>query len=114
VKRENILVSSCLKGRGPFITGRQLDNYKLFISISTKGFTRPVGPDLRGSVCRGRLEASTVFGPILESSRLPLTVPQALHASGVDDARVGSWRGCLANSLLSGDIFPRGTIRWMG
>jgi hypothetical protein len=25
-------VSHCLKGRGPFIAGRQLDNYKLIIS----------------------------------------------------------------------------------
>jgi hypothetical protein len=32
-----------LKGRVPFIAGRWLDNYKLFISISTKGFTLPVG-----------------------------------------------------------------------
>jgi hypothetical protein len=30
-------VSPCLKGKGPFIAGRRLDNYKLFISISTKG-----------------------------------------------------------------------------
>jgi hypothetical protein len=29
---------------------------------------------LRRSICRGRLEASTVFEPVLESSRLPLTV----------------------------------------
>jgi hypothetical protein len=28
-----------LKGRGPFIAGRRLDNYKLFVLISTKGFT---------------------------------------------------------------------------
>jgi hypothetical protein len=33
------LVSPCLKCKGPFIAGRRLDNYKLFISISTKGFT---------------------------------------------------------------------------
>jgi hypothetical protein len=31
-----------------------------------------------------------VFGPILESSRLPLTVPQALHGSEENGARVGS------------------------
>jgi hypothetical protein len=36
VKGGNALVSPCLKGRGAFITGRRLDNYKLFISISTK------------------------------------------------------------------------------
>jgi hypothetical protein len=38
--------------------------------------------------------------PVLESSRLPPTVPQALHESGVDGARVSSWGGCLARSLL--------------
>jgi hypothetical protein len=32
-------MSPCLKGRMPFIARRQLDNYKLFISISMKGFT---------------------------------------------------------------------------
>jgi hypothetical protein len=47
----------------------------------------------------GRLEASTVFGPVLESSMLPLTVPRALHGSGGNIARV---------------VFPRGTMRWMG
>jgi hypothetical protein len=35
-ERGKYLVSPCLKGRGPFIAGRQMDNYKLFISISTK------------------------------------------------------------------------------
>jgi hypothetical protein len=39
VKEKNVLVSPCLKGWGPFIAGRQLDNYKLFICKSTKGFT---------------------------------------------------------------------------
>jgi hypothetical protein len=34
-----VLVSHCLKGRGAFIARRRLDNYKLFISISRKGFT---------------------------------------------------------------------------
>jgi hypothetical protein len=55
-----------------------------------------------------------VFGPILESSRLPLTVSRALHDSGVNGARVGSWRGCLARSLLGGDVFSHGVMRWMG
>jgi hypothetical protein len=32
-------VSLRLKVRGPFLAARRLDNYKLFISISTKGFT---------------------------------------------------------------------------
>jgi hypothetical protein len=27
------------EGRGPFIARRQLDNYKLIISVSKKGFT---------------------------------------------------------------------------
>jgi hypothetical protein len=39
VKGENVLVSPCIKGRGPFIAERWLDKYKLFISISMKGFT---------------------------------------------------------------------------
>jgi hypothetical protein len=55
-----------------------------------------------------------VFRSILESSRLSLTVPWALHDSGVNGARVGSWRGCLVRSLLDGDVFPRGAMRWMG
>jgi hypothetical protein len=55
-----------------------------------------------------------VFGPVLESSRLPLTVPQALHDSGEDGARVGSRRGCLVRSLLDGDVFPCGAMRWTG
>jgi hypothetical protein len=55
-----------------------------------------------------------MLGPVLESSRLPPTIPQALHGSGVDGARVGSWKGCLARSLLGGDVFPRGVMRWMG
>jgi hypothetical protein len=47
-----------------------------------------------------------VFGPIMGSSKLPLTIPRALHGSGVNGAWVGSWRGCLARSLLGGDVFP--------
>jgi hypothetical protein len=39
VKGGHILVYPYLKGMGPFIDGRQLDNYKLIISISTMGFT---------------------------------------------------------------------------
>jgi siroheme synthase (precorrin-2 oxidase/ferrochelatase) len=38
-ERGKCLVSLCLKGRGNFIVGKWLDNCKLFISISTKGFT---------------------------------------------------------------------------
>jgi hypothetical protein len=55
-----------------------------------------------------------VFGPILESFRLPLTVPRALHGSEENGTWVGSWRGCLVRSLLSGDVFPHGAMRWMG
>jgi hypothetical protein len=55
-----------------------------------------------------------VFMPILESSRLPLSVPWAIHGSEVTGARVGSWRGCLARSLLGDDVFPRGGVRWIG
>jgi hypothetical protein len=55
-----------------------------------------------------------VIGPILESSRLPLTVPQTLHDSGENGARVDYWRGCLVGSLLGGDIFACGMMRWMG
>jgi hypothetical protein len=40
-KEEMFLPSPCLKGRGPFIAGKRLDNYQLLsiINISTKGFT---------------------------------------------------------------------------
>jgi hypothetical protein len=38
-RRGNVLLSPCLKGRGAFIAERWLENYKLFICISTKGFT---------------------------------------------------------------------------
>jgi hypothetical protein len=44
VKGGNVLVFPYLKGRGPFIAGKLLDNYKLIISISTMRFTLPVGP----------------------------------------------------------------------
>jgi hypothetical protein len=43
-----------------------------------------------------------VFGPILESSRLSLTIPRALHGSGEIGARVSSRRGCSVRSLLGG------------
>jgi hypothetical protein len=55
-----------------------------------------------------------VFEPVLESSKLPLTVLRALDDSGVNGARVGAWRGCLVRSLLGSDVFPRGAMRWMG
>jgi hypothetical protein len=55
-----------------------------------------------------------VFGPILESSRLPLTAPQALHNSGGNGARVGSQRGYLVRSSLGDDVFPREAMRRTG
>jgi hypothetical protein len=55
-----------------------------------------------------------VFKPILGFSRLPRTVPRALHDSGVDGARASSWGGCLARYLLGGDVVPRGAMRWTG
>jgi hypothetical protein len=55
-----------------------------------------------------------LFGPIMESSGLPPTTPRVLHGSGVDGARVSSWGGCLARSLLGGDVFPRGAMRSIG
>jgi hypothetical protein len=63
-------------------------------------------------VRRGRLEASTVFDPILESSGL------SLHSQGpldgeVNDARAGSCRDCFGMSLLGGDVVSRGVVRWM-
>jgi hypothetical protein len=47
-----------------------------------------MGPILRRLVRRGQLEASVVFGPVLESSRLTLTIPWALHGSWENGARV--------------------------
>jgi hypothetical protein len=64
-----------------------------------------VGSNLRWSVRRVRLEASTVFGAILDPSEFSFSVPRALHGSEVDGARVSSWRGCLARSLLGDDVF---------
>jgi hypothetical protein len=46
-----------------------------------------------------------VFRPVLESSRLPVTIPHALHdGGGGDGVRVSSWRRCFVRSLLDGDI----------
>jgi hypothetical protein len=58
------------------------------------------------------VEASMLFGPVLESSRLALTVPPALHRIGENGARVSSWRVCLVRSLLGDDVFPHGAMRW--
>jgi hypothetical protein len=54
-----------------------------------------------------------VFEPVPESSRLPPTIPEAHHGSGVDGAWVSSWGGCLTRYLLGGDVFPCGAMRWM-
>jgi hypothetical protein len=64
------------------------------------------------SICQGRLEASTVFGPVLESSKFPLSIPRALHGCEVNGALVILRRGCLARSLLGDDVFPRGGVQW--
>jgi hypothetical protein len=45
-----------------------------------------------------------VFGLVLESSRLPLSIPRALHGSEANGAWVGSQRGCLARPLLADDV----------
>jgi hypothetical protein len=74
-------VSPCLKGRRPFIIGRRLECYKLIISIFSIS-------DLRWSVHRDRLEASTVFRPVLEPSGLSFSVLRALHGSEVNDVWV--------------------------
>jgi hypothetical protein len=60
------------------------------------------------------MEASTVFRHVLESSRLPLSIPHALHGSEVNGVRVGSWRDCLVRSLLGDDVFPHGGMRRIG
>jgi hypothetical protein len=52
-----------------------------------------------------------VFGPSLESSRLSLHSSDPL-GSEVNDAWVGSWRDCFGMSLLGGDVFSRGVVRW--
>jgi hypothetical protein len=45
-----------------------------------------------------------VFGPILESSSLPLSIPRALNGSEVKGSWVGWRRVCVAKSLLGGDV----------
>jgi hypothetical protein len=46
---EMFLSSTHLNGRGPFIVGKQPDNYQLLsiTNLSMKGFTWPVGPNTR-------------------------------------------------------------------
>jgi hypothetical protein len=62
-------------------------------------------------MCQGRLKASTVFRPILESSRLCI---QSLGPPGfeVNNTWVSSWRDCFGMSLLGGDVFSCGVVRW--
>jgi hypothetical protein len=56
-----------------------------------------------------------VFGSVLESSRLSLSLcSSGLPGSEVNDAQVGSWRGCFVMSWLGGDFSPRGMMRWTG
>jgi hypothetical protein len=47
-----------------------------------------------------RLGASTVFRPVLESSRPPSVYIRSLHGGRGVGCRVGSWRGCLMRSFL--------------
>jgi hypothetical protein len=54
---------------------------------------------------------SGLFWSLPGSLSLSLSVPRALHDSEVNGARVGSWRGRLARSLLRDDIFPHGAVR---
>jgi hypothetical protein len=84
-----------------------LDNYKLIIFYILDGIYMTNGSSHE---IVGWLEASTVFGPVLESYRLPLSIPRALHVSEVNGAWVGPRRGCLARSLLADDDFPRGGV----
>jgi hypothetical protein len=56
-----------------------------------------------------------VFGAILESLRLSLPLcSSGLPSSEVNNAQVGSWRGCFVMPWLGGDFFPCGMMRWMG
>jgi hypothetical protein len=58
-----------------------------------------------------------VFRPVLEPSWLSLCVcvcSLGLVGSEVNDAQVGSCRGCFMMSWLDGDSFPRGMMRWTG
>jgi hypothetical protein len=63
-----------------------------------------VGPDLRWSARRGRLEDSTVFGPVLEYSSDLLGVLFSSRA----DSWVGPCRGWFIRPFLHGDVFPLG------
>jgi hypothetical protein len=67
-----------------------------------------------GSRLEGWLEASMVFGPVLESSGLSLSLSLLPGApSGeVTDACVVSQRDCFMMFLLVGDAFSRGMMRW--
>jgi hypothetical protein len=46
VKEGNVLVPPCLKGRGPFIAGRWLYNYKLFYFYIHEGIYMTSGSRL--------------------------------------------------------------------
>jgi hypothetical protein len=55
-----------------------------------------------------------MFGPVLESSRLSLSLstPQA-PGGEVNNSRDGSQRDCFMMSLLGDDTISRGVMRWM-
>jgi hypothetical protein len=88
------------EGRGSFIAGRRLDNYKLIISISTKGFTWPVDLDLRRPVRRGLLVLPW-----------PSCLFRSIPCDEGDNAREGSWGRCLVGpAFLEGQAFLSGRL----
>jgi hypothetical protein len=55
-----------------------------------------------------------VFGPILESSRLSLSLcSSGFPGSEVNDVQVDSCRGCFMMSWIGSHFFQRGMMRWM-
>jgi hypothetical protein len=85
---------------GHFLAGRWLDNYKLIISISSLGFTWPVGPYLPWSVGRyhGVQACSRVFqAPSLYSSGPPWQWGEWCLGRFAERllSEVFAWRQCL-------------------
>jgi hypothetical protein len=82
------------------------------ISISTKGFTFLVGPDLRWSVVgfHGvQVSSGVFFWPYGCSLQLP-----GLPGGEVVDTHASPCRDCFMGSFLGGDVFPhrRGGAHW--
>jgi hypothetical protein len=57
--------------------------------------------------------ASTLFGPVLESSGCSSRL-LGLPSDQVNDARVNSWRDCFVVALPGNDAFQHGGMRWIG